>query len=87
MLLNFKPTIPQKAVELCSETMACEAQGLTKKFMMESMVKGPADGGPCTMSPPHAPSSLYSVLRRQTNSIRQVQMWEKNYWNNLNKQS
>ncbi|KAH7538016.1 hypothetical protein FEM48_Zijuj03G0154600 [Ziziphus jujuba var. spinosa] len=86
-LLQFKPTVPRKAIGLCSEAMACFAQGLTKKFMMESMVKGPAESGPCTIPPPYAPSSLNAFLRRQTNSIKQVEMWEKNYWDNLNKQS
>ncbi|KAE8022532.1 hypothetical protein FH972_008324 [Carpinus fangiana] len=39
-LLTFKPIRPRRAVELCSETMACSAEGLQKKFFMESMVKG-----------------------------------------------
>lgn len=82
-LLQFKPTVPRKAIELCPEAMACSAQGLTKEFMMESMVKGPEESGPCTMPGPYAPSSLYAILRRQRNSIRQVEMWEKNYWDNL----
>ncbi|KAF5202034.1 O-glucosyltransferase rumi-like protein [Thalictrum thalictroides] len=37
-LLKFKPSIPEKAVEICPETMACRAEGLKRKFMMESMV-------------------------------------------------
>ncbi|PHT55970.1 Polyphenol oxidase, chloroplastic [Capsicum baccatum] len=32
-LLKYKPTIPENAVELCSEAMACPAEGITKKFM------------------------------------------------------
>lgn len=51
-LLKFKPTVPEKAVELCSERMGCGAEGLKKKFMMESMVKYPMDASPCTMPPP-----------------------------------
>lgn len=86
-LLQFKPTIPRKAIELCSEAMACQAQGLEKKFMMDSMVKGPAVTSPCTMPPPYDPPSLFSVLRRQSNSIKQVETWEKSYWENQNKQS
>ncbi|KAK9914254.1 hypothetical protein M0R45_038043 [Rubus argutus] len=86
-LLQFKPTKPRQAVELCSEAMACRAQGLEKKFMMESMVKGPAVTNPCTMPPPYDPPSLFSVLRRKSNSIKQVETWEKSYWENQIKQS
>lgn len=85
-LLQFKPTIPRKAIELCSEAMACQAQGTEKKFMMESMVKGPAVSNPCTMPPPYGPASLFAVLRRNANSIKQVEIWEKKYWENQSKQ-
>ncbi|KAK4839518.1 hypothetical protein QYF36_022503 [Acer negundo] len=85
-LLKFKPTIPRKATELCSETMACQAEGLQKKFMMDSLVTSPAETSPCTLPPPYDPSSLNAVLRRKENSIRKVELWEKNYWDNHSKQ-
>ncbi|XP_004309206.1 PREDICTED: O-glucosyltransferase rumi homolog [Fragaria vesca subsp. vesca] len=85
-LLRFKPTVPPEAIELCSETMACQAEGLEKKFMMESMVKGPAVTSPCTMPPPYDPASLFSVLRRRSNIIKRVETLEKNYWEHQNKQ-
>lgn len=85
-LLTFKPSIPEKAIELCSETMACRARGLEKKFMMESLVKGPSDTSPCTMLPPYDPSSLHTIFRRKEDSIKQVESWEKEYWQNQNKQ-
>lgn len=85
-LLKYKPTIPPKAVELCSEAMACSAQGFTKEFMMESMVKGPSYTSPCSMLPPYDPQTLQSVVRRKANSIKQVERWEKQYWDNQNKQ-
>ena len=85
-LLQFKPIIPKNAIEFCSESMAYAAQGLTKKFMMESMVKSPAQSDPCTMPPPFGPSSLFSVLRRKASSIQQVEIWEKKYWENQSKQ-
>ncbi|KAM2975870.1 hypothetical protein FF1_001982 [Malus domestica] len=79
-LLQFKPRIPQKAIELCSEAMACQAEGLENKFMMESLVKGPAVSEPCSLPPPYDPASLFEVLRRKESSIKQVETWEKNYW-------
>ncbi|KAI8029382.1 hypothetical protein LOK49_LG01G01483 [Camellia lanceoleosa] len=82
-LMRYKPTVPRKAIELCSEIMACHAEGLQKKFMMESMVKGPAtDTCPCTMPPPYDPHALHSLLRRKANSERQVELWEKKFWEN-----
>ncbi|XP_028107697.1 O-glucosyltransferase rumi homolog [Camellia sinensis] len=82
-LMRYKPTVPRKAIELCSEIMACRAEGLQKKFMMESMVKGPAtDTSPCTMPPPYDPHALHSLLRRKANSERQVELWEKKFWEN-----
>ncbi|CAL5323175.1 unnamed protein product [Camellia sinensis] len=84
-LMRYKPTVPRKAIELCSEIMACRAEGLQKKFMMESMVKGPAtDTCPCTMLPPYDPHALHSLLRRKANSERQVELWEKKFWENQN---
>lgn len=76
-LLKFKPTIPQKANELCVESMFCPAKGLERKYMMDSMVKGPADTNPCTLPPPFGPSSLYSVLQKRADSLKQVNLWEK----------
>ncbi|KAA8539918.1 hypothetical protein F0562_026610 [Nyssa sinensis] len=84
-LLRYKPTVPRKAIEICSEIMACPAKASEKKFMMESMVKGPADASPCTMPPPYDPLTLHSIIRRRENSIKQVEIWEKQYWENQTK--
>ncbi|KAL8519336.1 hypothetical protein ACS0TY_010321 [Phlomoides rotata] len=79
-LLKYKPTVPKGAVELCSESMACSAQGFEKKFMTESLVKGPALSEPCTMPPPYDPASLHSVIETKDHGIKQVDIWEKEYW-------
>ena len=86
-LLKFEPRIPEGAVELCSEVMACHAEGLEgrkKNFMMESLVKSPITS-PCTL-PPYKPQVLAAFVRRKINSIMQVKKWEKGYWESLNKQ-
>ncbi|OVA06882.1 Lipopolysaccharide-modifying protein [Macleaya cordata] len=79
-LLRYKPTIPPKAVELCSETMACPANGFTKKFMMESMVKYPSDTGPCTIPPPFDPPYLQAFIKQKEDTIRKVEMWKNKFW-------
>ncbi|KAM4105153.1 hypothetical protein ACJW30_06G211200 [Castanea mollissima] len=84
-LLKFKPSIPQGAVELCSEMMACPAKGTWEKFMVESMVKSPSDLTPCTLPSPYDPSSLQGFLERKDKSIKEVEMWENEYWKNLNR--
>ncbi|GAV92384.1 Glyco_transf_90 domain-containing protein [Cephalotus follicularis] len=83
-LLTFKPTIPENATAMSSEKMGCPADGLVKKFMMESMVKGPADTGPCTIPPPFAVSSIYDILSRKANSTKEVESWEKKYCDSQN---
>ncbi|KAL0452497.1 UNVERIFIED_CONTAM: O-glucosyltransferase rumi [Sesamum latifolium] len=85
-LLKYKPTVPKRAVELCSEAMACPSQGVEKKFMTDSLVKGPSVSNPCTMPPPYDPASLHSVIERKDSGIKQVEAWEKEYWQNQNKQ-
>ncbi|KAL3521532.1 hypothetical protein ACH5RR_019681 [Cinchona calisaya] len=86
-LLTYKPTVPPQAVELCSESMACPVEGLVKKYMMDSLSAGPSDVPPCAMPPPYDPATLHSVLQRKENSIKQVQSWEKQYWDTENKQN
>ncbi|KAF4400202.1 hypothetical protein G4B88_019411, partial [Cannabis sativa] len=81
-LLQYEPTIPEKAIEICSESMACTATGRNKDFMIESMVNSSADSAPCTMAPSYDPSSLYSLLRKNANIIEKVSSWEKQYWEN-----
>ncbi|RDY13125.1 Protein O-glucosyltransferase 1, partial [Mucuna pruriens] len=84
-LLSFKPSIPVGAVENCPETMACGLNGTERRFMEESMVKFPSDSNPCTIPPPYDPVGLRDFLDKKTNSIRQVEIWEDEYWESKKK--
>ncbi|GMP61505.1 hypothetical protein CsSME_00023944 [Camellia sinensis var. sinensis] len=75
-LLKYKPTVPEGSVEVCLETMACSGPELEKMFKMNSMVRGPTDTSPCTMPPPHDPTTLQSFLERKANLTKQVERWE-----------
>ncbi|CAM0903621.1 unnamed protein product [Alopecurus aequalis] len=75
-LLRFKPTKPPKAVEVCPESLVCQAEGTEKKFLMESMVKSVHDTGPCDLPPPFSPRELRMLKQRKENTIRHVEMWE-----------
>lgn len=81
-LLTYRPTIPRGAVELCPEEMVCNAEGLYKKFMMESLVKSPSDTAPCTLPLPYDPPSLASWVRKKEALISEVERSERRYWSN-----
>ncbi|TKY70933.1 KDEL motif-containing protein 1 [Spatholobus suberectus] len=85
-LLKFEPTVPEGAVELCAEAMACTRSGLEKKFMSESMVKEPSTKAPCSLPPPFEPTSLRIFYGHKLNLIRRVERWEDNYWKNSTQQ-
>lgn len=74
-LLNFKPSVPENAEELCLESMACQAQGKVKAYMIESMVKAPSDTEPCIMPPPFGMNELRDLLERRANATAQVEKW------------
>ncbi|XP_010055151.1 protein O-glucosyltransferase 1 [Eucalyptus grandis] len=84
-LITYKPEIPPGAIEYCSETMACPAQGLFRKNMLESMVKSPSDSPPCTLPPPYEPGEFQAFLGRKESVSRQVERWEAEYWEKMNK--
>eukprot|EP00257_Ricinus_communis_P014058 XP_015571642.1 O-glucosyltransferase rumi homolog isoform X1 [Ricinus communis] len=85
-LLKFAPRVPEEAVEMCSEIMACPADGLEKKFMTESLVKSPRITRPCTLPPAYEPHVLGAFYRKKLNTLRRVQKWEDGYWKEFNKQ-
>lgn len=76
-LLRFKPTKPPEAVEVCPDSLVCQAEGVEKKYLMESMVKYAHDAGPCDLPPPFSPQELTMLKRRKENSIKQVETWER----------
>uniref|UniRef100_A0A5B7B314 Glycosyl transferase CAP10 domain-containing protein n=1 Tax=Davidia involucrata TaxID=16924 RepID=A0A5B7B314_DAVIN len=85
-LLKFKPTIPSMAIELCPERLACSADGNWKKFMVESLVESPPTNTiPCTLPPPYDPPAFKAFLDEKYKSTNQVEMWENEYWDKLNK--
>ncbi|KAK1352830.1 Glycosyltransferase [Heracleum sosnowskyi] len=82
-LLRFEPKIPEKAVEFCSETMACNAEGTEKKFKMDSLVKSPSLESPCTMPSPYNPKVFGNLARQKAGVVKQVEMWKNSYWSSV----
>ena len=66
-LLRYKPTVPEKAVELCPETMACPAQGRDREFMMQSRERYVAGYEPCTLPPPFTAEEAREMRAREEN--------------------
>lgn len=83
-LLKFRPSVPPGAVELNPETMTGAAVGLHKKFMEDSLEKSPSDTEPCDL-PPHDPKVLSEFREKKLNALKQVEIWEKEYWENQRK--
>lgn len=83
-LFKYKPTVPAGAIELCAETMACQANGTWRNFMEESLVKSPSERAPCSLTS-NDPKAVGILLEKKASSTRQVEMWENEYWQNLNK--
>nr|BAJ91611.1 predicted protein [Hordeum vulgare subsp. vulgare]BAJ95415.1 predicted protein [Hordeum vulgare subsp. vulgare] len=71
-LLRYKPTVPDKAVELCPESMACSAQGRDREFMMESREMYEAGYEPCTMPPPFTAEEAREMAAREKDVRRKV---------------
>ncbi|XP_062219777.1 uncharacterized protein LOC133919409 isoform X2 [Phragmites australis] len=75
-LLRFKPTKPPEAVEVCPESLACQAVGREKKFMEDSMVRSAKDAGPCDLPPPFSTEEFKALQRRKDKSMKQIETWE-----------
>jgi hypothetical protein len=75
-LLRFKPTKPPEVVEVCSESLACQAIGREKKFMEDSMVRSANDVGPCNLPPPFSPEEFQVLLRKTEKLMKEIKTRE-----------
>ncbi|KAK3434383.1 hypothetical protein EUGRSUZ_D01868 [Eucalyptus grandis] len=78
-LLRFEPEVPEGAVEVCSELVACPAGGTEREFMVESLTMSPSATGPCTMPPPYEPKSVDAMWRKSASAIGRVERWENEF--------
>ncbi|KAG8065445.1 hypothetical protein GUJ93_ZPchr0004g38928 [Zizania palustris] len=76
-LQRFTPTKPPVAVEICPECLACQAEGLEKEFLMESMARSAHDAAPCDFPSTFNTQELTILKQRKANSIKQIQTLEK----------
>ena len=77
-LLRFKPTKPPEAVEVCPESLACQAIGRERKFMEDSMVKSVNVAGPCDLPPPFSREEFKKLQKRKEKLMKQVETGEQN---------
>jgi protein glucosyltransferase len=64
-LLRYKPTVPEKAVEICPESMACPRSGREREFLMESREQYVAAYEPCTLPPPFTAEEAREMAARE----------------------
>lgn len=83
-LLKFRPSVPAGAVELTPETMTGAATGMHKKFMEDSLEMSPSEAEPCDL-PPHDPTVIREFQDKKLNALKQVEIWENEYWENQRK--
>ncbi|KAI8545143.1 hypothetical protein RHMOL_Rhmol07G0019900 [Rhododendron molle] len=79
-LLKYKPSVPETAIELCPEVMACPTDSVWRRFMDDSLEETPNDVPPCALPPPYDPQVLKAFVEDKVKSTKQVEMWEKEYW-------
>ncbi|KAL6839587.1 hypothetical protein ACP4OV_030526 [Aristida adscensionis] len=75
-LLRYKPTVPENAVEICAESMACDAQGLHRECMMDSMERHVTGFNPCTLPPPFTAEEAKEIADREAEVLRKVEKVE-----------
>ncbi|KAL1549875.1 protein O-glucosyltransferase 1-like [Salvia divinorum] len=76
-LLKYKPTVPEGAVETCSEALVCSVRGQKKRYRIHSMVKSMSDSPPCNLLPSFEPEDVSVFLERKANLTNQVVLWER----------
>ncbi|XP_062233594.1 uncharacterized protein LOC133930846 [Phragmites australis] len=76
-LLRYKPTVPEKAVEICTESMACPAKGRHRDCMMESMERHVAGFDPCTLPPPFTTEEAKEIADREAEVLGNVEKMER----------
>ncbi|KAK4379342.1 hypothetical protein RND71_001204 [Anisodus tanguticus] len=79
-LLKFEPIIPANAVEICSESLACTSEGISRTFVEEALEKSPSYINPCTLPPPYDPEELKAFDELKVKATQQVEAWEDDYW-------
>ncbi|CAN6191037.1 unnamed protein product [Urochloa humidicola] len=75
-LLRYKPTVPEKAIEICTESIACPAQGLHRECLMDSMERHVAGFNPCTLPPPFTKEEAKEIADREAEVLRNIEKME-----------
>ncbi|GJN39942.1 hypothetical protein PR202_gb29096 [Eleusine coracana subsp. coracana] len=80
--MRYKPVVPENAVELRPETVACPSisRGTEFEFMMQSRETHVAAYQPCTMPPPFTAQDLKDMARRDKQVRGRVNKMMRNYY-------
>ena len=72
-LLKYKPSVPSGCLQVCSETMACNASFKNKFWKLNSYVKSPSKTSPCSIPPAYDPHHLQTYLTTKDELLRDVE--------------
>nr|TKW20183.1 LOW QUALITY PROTEIN: hypothetical protein SEVIR_4G069200v2 [Setaria viridis] len=76
-LLRYKPTVPKKVVEICSESIVCPTRGLHRECMMDSMESHFTGFSPCTLPPPFTKEEAKEIADREAEVLRNIENIER----------
>ncbi|KAL5223374.1 hypothetical protein ABZP36_028087 [Zizania latifolia] len=71
-LLRYKPTVPERAVEMCPESLGCPAGGRNRDFMMQSREEYVADYEPCKLPPPFTADEVSQMAQRDNDALSKI---------------
>ncbi|WZZ82404.1 hypothetical protein YC2023_102976 [Brassica napus] len=83
-LMKLDVTVPENAIEVCSETMACpitDGSRLIRQCMDDSLVMSPSVKAACNLPKPYGDYELKRILKRRQSAERKVMKWTDEYWN------
>ncbi|RCV20618.1 LOW QUALITY PROTEIN: hypothetical protein SETIT_4G071100v2 [Setaria italica] len=76
-LLRYKPTVPKKVVEICSESIVCPTRGLHRECMMDSMESHFTGFSPRTLPPPFTKEEPKEIADREAEVLRNIENIER----------
>lgn len=76
-LLKYKPSVPEKASEYCSETLFCSSNRVEEEYMQESIVNIASSTPPCKLADPeYEDKSVKEFLQRKAKTLADVKNLE-----------
>ncbi|KAJ3693016.1 hypothetical protein LUZ60_012111 [Juncus effusus] len=73
-LMKYKPSIPENATEICSESLACDS--MWKDSFLESLATTVYDSEPCQLAPPFDTKEIEEIESQKRKFVREIERQE-----------